>query len=203
MLKVNLPAGVAYLLQRSWPSLRTFLGALLVLAIVHALCILVMGINQPPVDIHTFRRTQTALSAYWLKQSAPFFAYETPVLGAPWSIPFEFPFFQYIVALISRLGIPLDAAGRLISFCFYLFTLWPLRLIFRQLRLGDSAFLLTAILFLTCPLYLYWGRTFDLTDFLYQRDREIIAFARPDLAVAGTGVSSAAPVVDIRAMSAV
>src|SRR5450759_5095923 len=26
-----------------------------------------------------------------------------------------------------------------------------------------------------------------LTDFLYQRDREIIAFARPDLAVSGTG----------------
>jgi hypothetical protein len=35
-----------------------------------------------------------------------------------------------------------------------------------------------------------------LTDFLYQRDGEIIAFARPDLAVAGSGLSSAAPVVD-------
>jgi hypothetical protein len=35
-----------------------------------------------------------------------------------------------------------------------------------------------------------------LTDFLYQRDGEIIAFARPDLAVAGSGLSSAVPVVD-------
>ena len=35
-----------------------------------------------------------------------------------------------------------------------------------------------------------------LMDFLYQRDGEIIAFARPDLAVAGSGLSSAAPVVD-------
>ena len=35
-----------------------------------------------------------------------------------------------------------------------------------------------------------------LTDFLYQRDGAIIAFARPDLAVAGSGLSSAAPVVD-------
>jgi hypothetical protein len=42
-----------------------------------------------------------------------------------------------------------------------------------------------------------------LTDFLYQRDGEIIAFARPDLAVvAGTGSSSVAPAADIRAMSA-
>ena len=43
-----------------------------------------------------------------------------------------------------------------------------------------------------------------LTDFLYQRDGEIIAFARPDLAVvAGTDSSSVALAVDIRAMSAV
>ena len=41
-----------------------------------------------------------------------------------------------------------------------------------------------------------------LTDFLYQRDGEIIAFARPDLAVAGTGLSSAAPVVDTASTAA-
>jgi hypothetical protein len=40
-----------------------------------------------------------------------------------------------------------------------------------------------------------------LTDFLYQRDGEIIAFARPDLAVSGTGSSSMAQAVDIRAMT--
>ena len=37
-----------------------------------------------------------------------------------------------------------------------------------------------------------------LTDILYQRDGEIIAFARPDLAVSGTGSSSVAQVVDRR-----
>jgi hypothetical protein len=42
-----------------------------------------------------------------------------------------------------------------------------------------------------------------LTDFLYQRDGEIIAFARPDLAVSGTGSSSVAQVADIQAMNAV
>jgi hypothetical protein len=31
------------------------------------------------------------------------------------------------------------------------------------------------------------GANDGLTDILYQRDREIIAFARPDLAVSGTG----------------
>ena len=43
---------------------------------------------------------------------------------------------------------------------------------------------------------------YGLTAFLYQRDGEIIAFARPDLAVSGMGSLSVAPVVDIRAMSA-
>jgi hypothetical protein len=37
---------------------------------------------------------------------------------------------------------------------------------------------------------------------MYQRGGEIIAFARPDLAVAGTGLPYAALVVDIPAMSA-
>src|SRR5450759_3540338 len=39
------------------------------------------------------------------------------------------------------------------------------------------------------------ARRNDLTDFLYQRHREIIAFARPDLAVSGMGSSSMVPVV--------
>ena len=42
----------------------------------------------------------------------------------------------------------------------------------------------------------------DLTDILYQRDREFIAFVRPDLAVSGMGSSFAVRAADIRAMSA-
>jgi hypothetical protein len=41
------------------------------------------------------------------------------------------------------------------------------------------------------------SRIAGLTDYLYQRHREIIAFVRPDLAVSGMGLSSVAPVVDI------
>ena len=47
------------------------------------------------------------------------------------------------------------------------------------------------------------SRHSGLTDFLYLRDGEIIAFARPDLAVSGTGSSSVAQVADIQAMNAV
>jgi hypothetical protein len=41
-----------------------------------------------------------------------------------------------------------------------------------------------------------YGAGRDLTDILYQRDREFIAFVRPDLAASGMGSSSVAPVAD-------
>jgi hypothetical protein len=40
-------------------------------------------------------------------------AYETPVWGYPWSIPMEFPIYQWIVALFGLIGIPIETAGRL------------------------------------------------------------------------------------------
>lgn len=43
---------------------------------------------------------------------------------------------------------------------------------------------------------------FQWPDGFYQHAGEIIAFARPDLAVSGMGSLSVAPVVGIRAMSA-
>jgi hypothetical protein len=131
-----------------------------VAALLHAGYVLLLGLSQPLLDQHSFRQTQTALSAYWLLQGGPWLAYETPVLGNPWSIPFEFPLYQWTVALVARSGISLDAAGRIVSFSFYVGTLWPLSLMFRATGISRVAYLSTAILFMTAPLYLYWSRTF-------------------------------------------
>lgn len=139
---------------------ENILLAMFALAVLHALYVLMAGIAQPLLDFHSFRQTQTALSVYWIVHGGPWFAYETPVLGAPWSIPFEFPVYQLPVAALAWLGIPLTVAGRLLSFVFLFATLWPLRIVISELRLGRATFLATAILFLTSPLYLYWGRTF-------------------------------------------
>ena len=48
-----------------------------------------IGWDQPIIDQHGFRQTQTALAAYWLLHGGDWLAYETPVLGSPWSIPME------------------------------------------------------------------------------------------------------------------
>src|ERR1700730_19303248 len=86
------------------PWLR-FLSALLALAFVHALVVLFLGIDKPLLDLHYFRQTQTALSAYWILKGGPWLAYETPVLGFPWAVPFEFPVYQLLAAGVAWLGI--------------------------------------------------------------------------------------------------
>jgi hypothetical protein len=121
--------------------------------------VLSIGLFQPLLDQYSFRQTQTAITAYWLWKGGAWFAYETPVLGQPWTIPFEFPLYQYLVALLRLAGVPIDVGGRLVTFGFYLGCLWPLRLLFRALKFGRTAYLAVSILFLASPIYVYWGRT--------------------------------------------
>src|SRR5688572_368259 len=67
------------------------------------------GWELPLTDHWRFRETQTALSARSILEQGFSLAYETPVLGAPWSIPFEFPTYQAITALVVKTaGLPLD-----------------------------------------------------------------------------------------------
>ena len=117
--------------------------------------------NQLPLDHYSFRQTQTALTAYWLAKNGFALAYETPVVGPPWSIPFEFPIYQWIVAVLStRTGAPLDATGRLVSFGFLVGCLFPVAKIVRRLALPPIVFPTFCALLLSAPTYVYWGRTF-------------------------------------------
>src|SRR5690242_6357999 len=82
---------------RSQTLLVVVLVDILALVALHSGYWLVAGINQPIADLHQFRQTQTAITAYWMAKGGPWLAYETPVLGYPWSIPFEFPVYQYLL----------------------------------------------------------------------------------------------------------
>ena len=127
----------------------------------YALYIALKYANQVPLDHHSFRQTHTALTSFWLVKNGFSFAYETPVAGPPWSIPFEFPIYQYIVALVSeRTNYSLDATGRAVSFLFLALCLIPVRVIIKNLGLSSSVFYIFTALLFSSPLYLYWGRTF-------------------------------------------
>ena len=119
------------------------------------------GWNRSLRDAHEFRQHQTALTAFYFKKEGLKLAYETPVLGPPWSIPLEFPIYQGIVAEWSNLtGQPMEQAGRLINIFFFYAALPAVWLLLRR-RLPettDRLLVLTAIL--VCPILMFYSRTF-------------------------------------------
>lgn len=136
-------------------------AVLFLLAAVLFVVLGVFNLGQPLLEHHAFRQTQTALTAYWLRQDGFSLAYETPVVGYPWSIPFEFPLYQTLVAGLSALtGIGLDPLGRLVSLACTLGVCLPLYRSLRLLGLERGAAHYANALFLSLPTYLFWGSTF-------------------------------------------
>jgi hypothetical protein len=117
--------------------------------------------KQALLDLHSFRQAQTGLGAYWLDESSTWFQYQLPVLGYPWSIPFEFPTYQILAHYISLFtGISLIQTGRLLSYVFFILMLFPIRMIIVDLRLPRFTFPITCLFAFTSSNYLYWSRSF-------------------------------------------
>lgn len=116
-------------------------------------------LGAPLLDFYAFRQTQTALSAQWLaREGLSLPAYPLPVLGRPWTAPFEFPTFQIVSAAVHRLGVPLDLACRGVAVavfagCFVVLA-WALR------RHGCPDFVLAAVwvFALATPFALVWSK---------------------------------------------
>jgi hypothetical protein len=160
---------------------------LLAAALLVSLGVLAWSWQLPILEMHSFRQTQTAVSAYWMGKSSHWLAYPTPVAGPPWSIPFELPLFQGLVVMVAAIvPINLDQAGRLVSWLMALATLWPLRRAIMEIdgsrRLADFA----SFLFLLSPLYLFWSRAFLI-------ESTALFFAVGYVAIAATWLRTRAP----------
>ena len=132
----------------------------LAVAILFSLYWLLVGLSNPLLDLYEFRQTQTAISVFWMQQEGFTFNYATPVLGYPWQIPFEFPVYQSFVYLVALTPIPLDAAGRLVNYLFFLACLLPLWQITEHFGLSRFGRYVACTLFVLSPTYLFWSRTF-------------------------------------------
>lgn len=118
--------------------------------------------NKPLLDLHSFRQTQTAMSTYYMAGDASmFFDYITPVLGKPWQIPMEVPIYQWIVARWhSMAGMGLDQSGKFVSILFLLACFLPVWRLLGLVDFSRAQRCLAGSLLYSCPLYLYWGRSF-------------------------------------------
>ncbi len=141
--------------------LRSVLPLLLIGSVCYSVATASVGWSNTLNDRHSFRQTQAATTAFFLVNRPFRLAYETPVLGKPWSIPMEFPLYQWIVArLVGILDTPLDQTGRFVSLAFFLFTAVPLHRLVRAAGVSPPYAWLPVMLFLMSPFYIFWSRTF-------------------------------------------
>jgi hypothetical protein len=141
----------------------TIAGPLILgVVLVSALWAMTREWDKPLLDLHAFRQTQTAISAYYVAEdSGMFFDYITPVLGKPWSIPMELPIYQWIVARWHNLsGMGLDQSGKAISIALWFACILPVWRLLDALGQTTIQRCLALIVIYSSPLYLYWGRSF-------------------------------------------
>jgi len=119
-------------------------------------------VHEPLLDQHAFRQCQTAISVPWLAADLDprrMLVYETPILGAPWRVPFEFPLYQWLAAVVVRLtGWPVGLSCRVLSAVFHLAALWPLWRIVRLTGCPPRLWQILASLFLLAPVLHHWSR---------------------------------------------
>lgn len=141
--------------------LQTVLPLLFAGSVVYAIATATIGWGNTLNDRHSFRQSQAATTALFLIDQPFRLAYETPVLGKPWSIPMEFPLYQWIVArLVGVFGTPLDQTGRFVSLVFFLLTTVPLHRLVRAMGVSPPFAWVPLIMFIVSPFYIFWSRTF-------------------------------------------
>ena len=112
------------------------------------------------VGPHHDRQAQTVLSAYYMTQGSDWILYETPLLGPPWTIPLEFPIYQWAVAATTlSTGYPLDQAARLVGVAAFLASLVFFWKILGLWKITQSERVLPLALMLSAPLYRFWPRS--------------------------------------------
>ena len=141
------------------PMVREPLFVGIFIGLVASSLALVVGFQQGILDLHDFRQAQTALTTYWMTKGGDWLAYETPVVGYPWTIPFEFPVFQWVSALVSLSGLSIIEASRLVSWTFFIVFIGFTASTLKRLELSNIVILTFTTLTLCSPIYLFWSRT--------------------------------------------
>lgn len=135
--------------------------ALCALAAAFGAWALHVGWQHSILDLHQWRQSHTALSAYEMVRGGPFWRYVTPILGPPWPSPIEMPLYQWIVASVAKSrSLDLETTGRAVSAAFFVATLVSYWFALDILDVRPRHRPVFVALALASPLYLFWSRTF-------------------------------------------
>jgi 4-amino-4-deoxy-L-arabinose transferase-like glycosyltransferase len=115
-------------------------------------------LNGPLLAISSFRQTETAYPALiYHQQGINLLAPQLPVFGQPWQVPFEFPLFQAMGAVIMNLGGAPDWSMRVSSVICFMATAVAIWGLVRHLSTRTAA-ALALLVFLVAPFDIWWSR---------------------------------------------
>jgi hypothetical protein len=142
-----------------WWRTRIAEIALVALALTVFVLAVVRTLDQPLLEAHGFRQTQTAYTARIYHQDGIDLLHpKLPVLGEPFEVPFEFPLFQAAASVVMDAGVDDDVAMRLTGLVCFLLTASLLYGLVRHVADRPSA-VAALVAFLATPFALIWGRT--------------------------------------------
>ena len=105
-----------------------------------------------------FRQAQTALSIQAIARDGFKLDYATPILGKPWSIPMEFPLYQWCAAgWVDLSGQDVVVAGRWVSVLAFLIGVPAVLLILRSVGLSWGAGCMILALIVSSPVYAFFS----------------------------------------------
>lgn len=117
------------------------------------------GWHIPGMSGHEFRQAQTAVSIRAMKTDGFRLDYSTPILGKPWSIPFEFPIYEGLATLVSdTFGLDVVMAGRWVSLLAFYAALPALFLLMRTIGLSPVAAALGTAPAVFVPAFILYSR---------------------------------------------
>lgn len=157
---------------------RNWVEVLCVVAIVVlATTVRYPTLQQPLVEVHGFRQTQTAYTArIFHEQGIDLLHPQLPVLGEPWEVPFEFPLFQALASVTMSFGLDPDPALRVTGLATFLLTsllVWGLVRFVTRKRVAAAAAL---VAFSFSPFALVWSRA-SMIEYLATAGAVGFAFA--------------------------
>ncbi len=149
----------------AWPRVQRWEWVLLALVLLAIVITRFPTLDQRLLEAHSFRQTQTAIQTLEFHESGiSLLRPMVPVLGSPWTIPFEFPLFQALASVPMSWGIGADAANRLTALGFFIVTAGSLWALIRLIA-GRRIAAIAVVVFTFSPFAMLWSRA-SLIEYL-------------------------------------